>query len=454
MASHRTKSTVEIATQNRHAAGETNWSAPAGSDPAEIAALVRRVISSQALSNAPRSRQLLECLCGHAVKRPGEPLTEQQIGVEVFGRQPGFEDTIVRAQVSLLRKRLRLYFSGEGKDEPFLIDIPAGSYVPKFLARTSDFAIEPSSAEPVEAPETVIRRWHSFINWGLVAGLILGLALGWSLVRRPAEDNTSVQSAAGPVGPYLRSFWAQFWTNGNAADLVPSDPNALIASDFAGHTIEIEDYSALSYPGQEIGPAIRPGRAAGIVAADLRWDVAPTEQIGLAIRFAGLFDALHHSFQITPTRSFDGRVTTDRNIILLGHERAIPGEAPLAAHLNFCYRWDESKHAGIIVNTAPKPGERAAYVETPGAVHYSVVAYLPRPQGQGNVLILFGATVKSTDGAADLVTDEAQIKRVYDLLHLKPASPLPSFELLLARPSGTPHAEIAAFRSPSGIPAR
>ena len=51
----------------------------------------------------------------------------------MFGRSPGYDtaqDNLVRVQASQLRKKLQQYFAAEGRDEPVVIEIPKGSYVP------------------------------------------------------------------------------------------------------------------------------------------------------------------------------------------------------------------------------------------------------------------------------------------------------------------------------------
>jgi hypothetical protein len=63
----------------------------------------------------------------------------------VFGRKADYspgEDNIVRVEVRQLRKRLEEYFATQGKDEPVVILIPKGAYVPAALMTA------PSKPEP------------------------------------------------------------------------------------------------------------------------------------------------------------------------------------------------------------------------------------------------------------------------------------------------------------------
>jgi len=73
----------------------------------------------------------------------------------VLGRPPDYDtshDTLVRVLVSQLRKKLHEHFATDGRDEPVIVEIPKGSYVPVFRPRPEDFPIiEPALLKPTSA---------------------------------------------------------------------------------------------------------------------------------------------------------------------------------------------------------------------------------------------------------------------------------------------------------------
>ena len=76
-----------------------------------------------------------------ALKETPETANEQQIGVRVFDRPPGYnssEDSIVRTHARLLRLKLAEYFSTDGAAEPVVVEVPKGHYLPVFRLRTSE----------------------------------------------------------------------------------------------------------------------------------------------------------------------------------------------------------------------------------------------------------------------------------------------------------------------------
>src|SRR6202051_2268700 len=98
--------------------------------------LVQRVIESPNLVGSARLRDFLLHITACAIRETPEDATEQQIGIQVFQRPPGFnssEDSIVRSQARLLRHKLAAYFNAEGASEPLIIEIPKGHYLPVFL---------------------------------------------------------------------------------------------------------------------------------------------------------------------------------------------------------------------------------------------------------------------------------------------------------------------------------
>src|SRR5512138_1093677 len=124
---------------------------PSKEAPGEAAAqreeLVRRVASSSTFERSPRLRAFLLYVCRCALDNKPEDASEQQIGIHVYERPPGYdsnEDNIVRSQARLLRMKLEHHFANEGKDEPIVIVVPKGHYLPLFETRSESPVTPPS----------------------------------------------------------------------------------------------------------------------------------------------------------------------------------------------------------------------------------------------------------------------------------------------------------------------
>jgi hypothetical protein len=113
--------------------------------------LVRRVASSVTFEKSPRLRAFFLHVCRCARENKSEEATEPQIAIYVYGRQPGYnpnEDNIVRSQARVLRMKLEHHFANEGKDEPVVISIPKGQYLPIFETRAKEPSSQPLHVEP------------------------------------------------------------------------------------------------------------------------------------------------------------------------------------------------------------------------------------------------------------------------------------------------------------------
>src|SRR5580693_285727 len=118
--------------------------------PTDWRELLHRVAAAPRFQKSKRLRELLLYLGERCLDDPGHSLREQEIGMDVFGRPADYDtshDTLVRVQVSQLRKKLQEHFSDEGRDELLIIEIPKGNYLPVFRPRA-----ELVETPPVPAP--------------------------------------------------------------------------------------------------------------------------------------------------------------------------------------------------------------------------------------------------------------------------------------------------------------
>jgi hypothetical protein len=103
--------------------------------------LVQRIHASRPFKDSARLRDFLSYVVDCAIRNLPEAVTEQQIGVNVFGRRDGYntnEDNIVRSQARRLRLKLTSYFADEGNAEEMVIVIPKGQYLPSYKPALSN----------------------------------------------------------------------------------------------------------------------------------------------------------------------------------------------------------------------------------------------------------------------------------------------------------------------------
>src|ERR1700746_890504 len=105
----------------------------------EAAGLVRdhlkEVIASRAFAGSKRAQDFFQLIFEHALAGRFDSLRERVIGAEMFGRPIDYDtanDAVVRVKATEVRKKLAQYYQEAAKPPNVRIDLPPGSYVPRF----------------------------------------------------------------------------------------------------------------------------------------------------------------------------------------------------------------------------------------------------------------------------------------------------------------------------------
>ena len=395
---------------------ETAVSSP---DAAHAQALLDRVKASSDFSRSPRLRQLLDFLCAGSLDDSPTPLTEERIGIEVFGRVRGYDtgtDTIVRVQVSQLRKKLEHYFLSEGADESIVIYLPKRSYTPVFRAR-EPMAAETGSADAVANPG----RWSTL---RLVLGSLLAIVLagaGWMLVEKGSGGRT----------PFCDHFWSQLFRGGRPTQVVTSDANVMMLCDFLGRTVTPAEYIGSGYPAALISANIADPAAQRVLRSISSNFVTNMPDVRVTNQLSLLAAARGGRLNIWFARDFRFQPQTPDNLIFLSHRKANPWVSLFEERLNFRYEFNAKENRAAVVNLSPQPGEAPKYPVDWGAETYAVIARMRKPVGEGTVLLLGGADTVATEAGCNLLTDETRMRSLYGRLGITRSGPVPDFEVLL-----------------------
>lgn len=97
---------------------------------------LKNVLESDGFQAAPQLQRFLKYVVDEELAGRGDQLKAYNIAVDALGRPESFDaqsDPVVRVQAGRLRKLLAAYYAGEGADEPVRIELPKGSYRPRFV---------------------------------------------------------------------------------------------------------------------------------------------------------------------------------------------------------------------------------------------------------------------------------------------------------------------------------
>jgi hypothetical protein len=432
--------------------------------------LAQRIAVSRSIGRSPLLSEFLLYVCDRHIQDKMSELTEQRIGVTVFGRIEGYnsnDDNIVRNYARTLRKRVEEYFSTEGKHEDLRLEIPRGAYIPVFYSHPKDKPLqheEPKSfvlplaptsesaplqrssapslmtgeithtqpAHPAEMPTPLLSAASSTFYPFLALCVLVAAAIGAYLFvhGRPhlwhnAAESSSLQIAVSDA------MWDQLFQKDRDTFIVPADSALVIMQGLTRRPVSLGDYINGSYRTETAS-------VTGLPATDVK-------ELG-SRRYTSIVDLdlvshLSRLKQIVPERmlirySRDLRMDDLRsgNAILLGSVDSNPWVELFEQQLNFRFSFSpKSDTSPIIINQHPLAGEQPVYANNHnGSWHntYGSIAYLPNLNGTGHVLLIGGLNMAGTQAAGEFVLNPALMQST--LVHARALNgTLRPFEILI-----------------------
>ena len=133
--------------------------------PDEVRAALERIVVSDVFRSSPQLASFLSFVVEAVLHGKSERIKGYTIGIEVLRRDIKFDpqiDPIVRVEATRLRRAMERYYAGPGLNDPVIIDLPRGSYVPTFSYRTVILI------DPDQSP---VNEKH-FPRWLLISGTL------------------------------------------------------------------------------------------------------------------------------------------------------------------------------------------------------------------------------------------------------------------------------------------
>jgi hypothetical protein len=384
--------------------------------------LVQRIAGSGGFSKSELLKKFLLYVCEHSLTDDAQEITEQRIGIRIFGRPEGYdpgEDNIVRSYARMLRKRLEAYFAGEGAGETLHVSIPRGGYVPVF-------EVVPGTRKPVAAELPALPGFHEnsthaaadvldearvpsrklrFHWYSAAAGLAAGCGLTlliWAAISMIAARNSSAAHV----------LWAQMFEHTRNTLIVPADSGLGILENLTHSQVSVDAYANGSFLAQMHPPE---GLDAGNFNDLSSQHYTSVVDLGITAALERLPEFIMDRTQIRYARAVTSEDIHNSNVILLGSVHSNPWVALFSNRFNFQLTYTPEVDSSYIVNQHPLAGEAMIYRnETNGALNrtYGTVVYLPDAGGAGHVLLIQGLNMAATQAAADILFNKQTIAPV------------------------------------------
>jgi hypothetical protein len=382
-----------------------------GSKPDQRATLVERVLASNQFKASLRLREFLRYIADCAIKESPEAATEQQIGVHVFNRIPGYnssEDSIVRTHARLLRQKLAEYFSSEGGGEPIIIEVPKGHYLPIFRPRHSEpppapFPVATELVAAKSAPPVGANSLWKTTPLTILLGILCAVLLASSAFLIPG---------AWPKSPMERSAVETFW-----APFLTGDPPVVIYSNtrFLG-----DSKTGLRY--------IPAGAAPGTEQVVDHY--TGIGELASVYELTRLFDTHQATFVLKRSLLVTWDEAKLRNLVFIGSPAENPSLNALPSMTDFTMM--ATADSSGFMNRHPLAGEPSLYQrpEHPLTKDYAVIALMPGVESGKRTLIFSGLTTLGTQAAVEFTCHKDSVAELLKAVS-NPKGEIRPFEALL-----------------------
>jgi hypothetical protein len=331
------------------------------------------IASSYHFRGSKRYPAMLKYVVSAAIDGRTSDLKERTLGVEVFGRDPGYDtsaDPVVRISAGEVRKRIAQYYHENDHLSRVQIELPLGSYAPEFLLRAPGAEAETAVEAVVQNHAHAERRFpRRPVLIALASLVLLGVAAAGYVYHQAADSSAAA----------AKKLWDPLFQSPRPVLIVvgTSHPDQMVPE---SDQTTFVDHMNIPYHHVSISSAIALSRLGGAL-----------HQHGKDFEIK----------EVTETSLADMR---SRSIILVGamnNEWTMRMLKPLRIHFTF-----ESSIAGI--RDAQNPEQRDWSVDfrkpfSSVTTDYAVVARFRDPDTEGPVMVIAGLGPYGTEAASEFV---------------------------------------------------
>jgi hypothetical protein len=389
---------------------------------------LEKMLRSRTFMGTDTLRRLLQFLAERSISGGNTPLKEYEIATAVMGRRNDFDprlDSAVRVQVARLRTKLTEYGASDGREDPYLVEVPRGSYKLKFTlnpgsSESQRTASERLAAEVAPTTESTKELHHAVTKphqdgkartprWLLSASLILLLPCVW-LAWSHGYVHFSRNEMPDPI---MKEFWQPFLSD-------MQGPLAVLSNaPFAGNAV-----------------------------TGLYYDNSTPHSNGVHFYYTGvgeamsihildtLFGHLGGSIRVQPGNLLTVQDITGSNLIFVGSpaENLMAKKFLTLNHLDFQEITAGPRTGQVVINNRqPQAGEPNVFMAArlPGEAQvddYAVIAHVPI-DARHDSLLAAGTTTIGTQAAINFLCQPESLKEIQK--RIGPIGHDASFEVVL-----------------------
>ena len=387
-------------------------------------------MAGESLARSEQLRAFLTFVCEMEIAGRAGELTEYLIGVKALGRAANFsptEDSSVRTRAYELRQRLQKFYAAEGADAPVRIELPKGSYTPRFSEARA------AAAEPVAAPVAVLvappvadvappvpdASLPVAVPVGRDPAFWRGILIGAAAMAAVATFFIAkLQPTA--ADPAVVAAWTPFLAKDSEIIVSVASPLHLLVTPYLGNVPE----NTPSYPApSELYPLFSRYRnlpKGGNLEMLPVQKAVPLGTVESVTKVLSTLQLLHAPTRLLPEASSPLSALRRRSVVLFASPWYSQSAGVLLEKTAFTTKWDEeSKQVGIFgqgrregSRFVPGRGPHGEYQEVFGLI--SVLPNDHAAEGDRSIVVFSGLTSVGTHGAATFFTSAGDLRNLQD----------------------------------------
>lgn len=398
------------------------------------------VLNSTTFARADQLRSFLRFIGEMELEGKGADITEHLIAVKALGRRSEdffpSEDSSVRVQALILRKKLEEFYSHEKSDGELRIEISKGCYQPRFV-RTDRETPSPGETEPALRPLPSSKPkagWLSssllaFTAGAMVAAVAIVLAVRYTSVVTPRIDPV-VREAWGPIGQ----------RNANVLIAI-GNPLYMIYHPFpVSLPTTVKEYPAP--PGMDV--YYRKYRPLPQDAGLTLHNANNAMNMGLVLGVVDatrLLNSLGASYQILPERIAPLPSFRGRNVLLLGSPEDSIAVTALQEHMPFTIDFDSTLREMVVHDHlrgkeyVPRRDSLGHYTQV-----YGLITVIPSEgvlDGSRRTVVFSGITSVGCHAAVDFFASPQSLQSFLQRLRAEGRSSFPGAYQIMIRATTT-----------------
>lgn len=400
---------------------------------------VDRILRSEQFRPSEVLRRLLIYLTEKAVADEADTLKEYVVAIEGLGKPSSYDpqhNSTVRIQVGRLRQKLAEYYRNEGKNDPFVVDLPKGRF--RLTCERRAESLEPPITPQDEAPRIGLGNLENPLpTASRLAGLGMGIALGLALAIAGyfGLRFTGVlprTEVASEWSPEIEALWAPFLQSTRPLIFSVEDPLFVEVSSNPG--IYYRDRSINRWSDVRNSPAVKK-----LSETFGKQEIQPSRyytsfgEAEATFSLGRLMGSRGQIVSMIRTSQLSWQQLADNNIIFVGVQnlffeqlQGMPNATELVADLDGVH------------NTHPAPGEPAlfqdAYTTAPNeqGIIYALVTHALGPNGRGEVESFTSVRSAGYVGAVHFFTNPESAKLLVTKLKEQNGGVMPhTYQVLL-----------------------